>query len=454
MSLPQEATAKPVYDTDNMGAYTGQLVHADLVHQLPAAQEKASWPNVIDRLNWATYQTGALGLSGVESAILKHVCFVSGTVKGCFQHQDTMVQETGWNHSTVSRTLAALTTKGLLEANRRGIGRTTVYYLVGLATMPASAQSDSAQSDIKPAQRATPDSAQSDVGQRTERQHNRNSNLKGLTSLNQPSSSGLVGRDAVDDDDDGDLSISGVTDPGPGAGLTIQEVRAEVERFPEWLSRLRNPIGFYIAMAAKPDAFREQVQEHDAEAQAVAERLERAEAEIEPWEPQPAKPLAPMLFQQPATFAKFQELWERGHLSLDRDWAAKQKEIHRGATFAEVGGYERWYDANIAPWKLPDDVDEVPPGPVDARSEDAKRWQSTRKAIINLGLNTVPQLWAIMPRDVPAIEGDTMRLTFRTAGIKRAFDEIYSEHAGAILDVITFDWPGVTHLETTVSTEN
>ena len=88
------------------------------------------------RMQWAYERTVAMGLTGVEASILKHVCFIDGIGEGFFQNQENTVKETGWSHATVSRALASLTEKGLLEAKRR-MGRTTKYTLLGLATMPS-----------------------------------------------------------------------------------------------------------------------------------------------------------------------------------------------------------------------------------------------------------------------------------------------------------------------------
>ena len=99
-------------------------------------RKNPNWPSLLERTKWATERTASLGLRGVEAAILKHVCFVDGIGLGFFQNQETTMQETGWSHTAVSRALASLTEKGLLEAERR-VGRTTKYSLIGLATMPS-----------------------------------------------------------------------------------------------------------------------------------------------------------------------------------------------------------------------------------------------------------------------------------------------------------------------------
>jgi DNA-binding transcriptional ArsR family regulator len=136
-------TASPSYDPENEGAWDGQLPNPDLVHQ--ALKEEApkktrrknpNWPNLLMRMQWAYERTVAMGLTGVEASILKHVCFIDGIGEGFFQNQENTVKETGWSHATVSRALASLTEKGLLEAKRR-MGRTTKYTLLGLATMPS-----------------------------------------------------------------------------------------------------------------------------------------------------------------------------------------------------------------------------------------------------------------------------------------------------------------------------
>ena len=136
-------TASPSYDPENEGAWDGQLPNPDLVHQ--ALKEEApkktrrknpNWPNLLMRMQWAYERTVAMGLTGVEASILKHVCFIDGIGEGFFQNQENTVKETGWSHATVSRALASLTKKGLLEAKRR-MGRTTKYTLLGLATMPS-----------------------------------------------------------------------------------------------------------------------------------------------------------------------------------------------------------------------------------------------------------------------------------------------------------------------------
>ena len=66
-------------------------------------RKNPNWPDLLTRMKWATERTVSMGLTGIESAILKHVCFVDGIGEGCFQNQQTMVAETGWNHSTISR---------------------------------------------------------------------------------------------------------------------------------------------------------------------------------------------------------------------------------------------------------------------------------------------------------------------------------------------------------------
>ena len=99
-------------------------------------RKNPNWPSLLERMQWATERTVAMGLTGSESAILKHVCFVDGLGEGFFQGQPTIMKETGWSHATISRALASLTTKGLLEGKRR-MGRTTKYTLLGLATMPS-----------------------------------------------------------------------------------------------------------------------------------------------------------------------------------------------------------------------------------------------------------------------------------------------------------------------------
>ena len=136
----------PSYDSENLGAWTGQLPNPDLVHQ--ALKEEApkktrrknpNWPNLLMRMQWAYERTVDMGLTGVEASILKHVFFIDGIGEGFFQNQENTVKETGWSHATVSRALASLTEKGLLEAKRRmgRMGRTTKYTLLGLATMPS-----------------------------------------------------------------------------------------------------------------------------------------------------------------------------------------------------------------------------------------------------------------------------------------------------------------------------
>ena len=99
-------------------------------------RKNPNWPNLLMRMQWATEKTTDLHLNGVESSILKHVCFIDGIGEGFCQNQENTVKETGWSHATVSRALASLTEKGLLEAKRR-MGRTTKYTLLGLATMPS-----------------------------------------------------------------------------------------------------------------------------------------------------------------------------------------------------------------------------------------------------------------------------------------------------------------------------
>ena len=101
-----------------------------------ARRKNPNWPNLLMRMQWATERTVSMALRGVDASILKHVCFVDGIGEGFFQNQETTVKETGWSHATVSRALASLTEKGLLEAKRR-MGRTTKYTLLGLATMPS-----------------------------------------------------------------------------------------------------------------------------------------------------------------------------------------------------------------------------------------------------------------------------------------------------------------------------
>ena len=99
-------------------------------------RKNPNWPNLLMRMQWATKTTTDLHLNGVESSILKHVCFVDGIGQGCFEDQRTMVKETGWSHATISRALASLTEKGLLESKRR-MGRATKYLLLGIVTMPS-----------------------------------------------------------------------------------------------------------------------------------------------------------------------------------------------------------------------------------------------------------------------------------------------------------------------------
>ena len=152
-------------------------------------RKNPNWPSLLSRTQWAVERTVSMGLRGVEASILKHVCFVDGIGEGFFQNQNTIVQETGWNHSTVSRALASLTEKGLLEATRR-MGRTTKYTLIGLATMPSepSAESDdvSAESDDLQRRERYTDSAESDDVQRTERQQNPVPNQELLTLNSSP----------------------------------------------------------------------------------------------------------------------------------------------------------------------------------------------------------------------------------------------------------------------------
>ena len=147
-------------------------------------RKNPNWPSLLERMQWATERTVAMGLTGSESAILKHVCFVDGLGEGFFQGQPTIMKETGWSHATISRALASLTTKGLLEGKRR-MGRTTKYTLLGLATMPSepTSQRDDeylmVRDQLSHGERSV--ISPSDAEYRTERQQNPEGNPEELT---------------------------------------------------------------------------------------------------------------------------------------------------------------------------------------------------------------------------------------------------------------------------------
>ena len=244
-------------------------------------RKNPNWPNLLMRMQWATERTVAMGLNGVESSILKHVCFVDGIGEGCFQNQQTMVKETGWNHSTISRALASLTEKGLLERKRRKLGMTTKYCLLGLATMGIaegdSAAIDSAESDAVQRTERCIDSAESDAVQRTERQQNPERNQEELTLNSSPE---LLRRDEL-------KNISGTGD-------------------------------------------QDDLQDQDQDAPDVTDDQWKAPLEL------------PNLFRNGITYAKFQGAFHSGELT--RNWAHEESLHGGGMSPQETWAFEEWFD--------------------------------------------------------------------------------------------------------------
>ena len=281
----------PSYDSENLGAWTGQLPNPDLVHQ--ALKEEApkktrrknpNWPNLLMRMQWAYERTVAMGLTGVEASILKHVFFIDGIGEGFFQNQENTVKETGWSHATVSRALASLTEKGLLEAKRR-MGRTTKYTLLGLATMPSEPISErddliSEEDDPHLGERYTVISERDDphLG---ERQQNPERNQEELTS-------NLLS----------ELSERGESENLQGTGDQDQD---------------EDDLPVLEGLTSKP--------------------------EDESWRP---PPLAPKLFRNPMAYAQFVGAFQSGELT--REWAHALSQHGGGMTPQETWAYEEWFD--------------------------------------------------------------------------------------------------------------
>ena len=219
--VPQDITEERHYYPEKLGAWDRQLPNPDLVNQLPAESPKPkkrrktpNWPDLLTRMKWAYERTVAMGLNGVEAAIFKHVVYVDGIGEGFFQHQKTITQETGWKHAAISRALASLTKKGLLEATPR-MGRTTKCCLIGLATMPS--EPISLRDDYVSLR--DDDISETDAVDLSKRQQNPERNQEELTAISPPELSerrefkNIPGdQDQDDQEDDPDNHVEGDPD--------------------------------------------------------------------------------------------------------------------------------------------------------------------------------------------------------------------------------------------------
>ena len=257
-------------------------------------RKKPNWPNLLMRMQWATKTTTDLHLNGVESSILKHVCFVDGIGQGCFEDQRTMVKETGWSHATISRALASLTEKGLLESKRR-MGRATKYLLLGIVTMPSEP-----------------------ISERDDLISERDDLISERDDLISERDDGYLGEryTVISERDDGYL----------GERYTVISERDD----PHLGERQQNPVRNQEELTSNLLS--------ELSESGELKNISGTGGQADQWKP---PELAPKLFSNPMAFSKFVGAFQSG--GLTRDWAHELKEHGGGVTLQEIWGFEEWF---------------------------------------------------------------------------------------------------------------
>ena len=264
-------------------------------------RKNPNWPTLLQRQQWATERTVSMALRGVESAILKHVVYVDGIGAGFFQNQETTMKETGWSHTAVSRALASLTKKGLLEAERR-VGRTTKYCLVGIATMPL---------DPIPLE----DGGHPLEGWGVIPLEDGGHPLEGWGVIPLEDGGHPLEGWGVIPLEDGGHPLEGQQNPVCNQEELTSNLLSELSESGE----LKNISG----TGGQDDHQDDQDQDQD---------------QADQWKP---PELAPKLFKNPIAFSKFIAAFQSGDLT--RNWAHELQENGGGVTVQEIWGYEMWF---------------------------------------------------------------------------------------------------------------
>ena len=113
------ATSKRHYNPET-GEWDGQLAHAEVVEQLPAAgileKRPEDWPSIIERDGFADLVTSELGLAGPESSVFRRILFRAGpSSQACWESQPNLGRYLGLSERTVRRALARLVELGLVH---------------------------------------------------------------------------------------------------------------------------------------------------------------------------------------------------------------------------------------------------------------------------------------------------------------------------------------------------
>ena len=124
-NLDLDTTTKH-YDTKT-GDYDGQLVHADLVGQLPAASPKpAAWPKVFERLAWADGVVKARLYRNATAAVFHRITTRAGTPEGCTESLRHIALGLGVTRRTVQRAVKSIRADGYIAIREQADGETYI----------------------------------------------------------------------------------------------------------------------------------------------------------------------------------------------------------------------------------------------------------------------------------------------------------------------------------------
>ena len=216
MTITQDTTAQQIYDPENLGAWDGQLPHADLVDQLPPAQYPLpDLDNTVKTLfYWAMDLDIPHGPRLALLTILRHINWKEGD--HCTAGIKTLARESHFSTKTLKEHIKFLVAQKLISRLRH-VGRITETRLgtVGVETSPMAGVETSPIVGVA----ATPET-----------------NSSSTNSINQLGP-GLVDAKRVDDSEpETGVTRTGVKSPSfeeegvTGTGVTVQDAEAWIDR--------------------------------------------------------------------------------------------------------------------------------------------------------------------------------------------------------------------------------